>query len=81
MLSKKVRIALRILAVLLLLSFFVVSGVLFGYNYVIAQEKRFEVLEQSIADGTLVIDEDTEGAVPLVIKQGDMTSDIAAMSD
>ena len=77
MLSKKVRIALRILAVLLLLSFFVVSGVLFGYNYVIAQEKRFEVLEQSIADGTLVIDEDTEGAVPLVIKQGDMTSDIA----
>ncbi len=77
MLSKKVRIALRILAVLLLLSFFVVSGVLFGYNYVIAQEKRFEALEQSIADGSFVINEDTEGAVPLVIKQGDMTSDIA----
>ena len=77
MLSKRVKIALRILVVLLLLSFFVVTGVLFGYNYVIAQEKRFEVLEASIADGSFVIDKDTEGAVPLVIKQGDMTSDIA----
>jgi hypothetical protein len=77
MLSKRVKIALRILIVLLLLSFFVVTGVLFGYNYVIAQEKRFEVLEASIADGSFVIDKDTEGAVPLVIKQGDMTSDIA----
>ena len=77
MLSKKVRIALRILVVLLLLFFFAVTGVYFGYNYVIAQEQRFEVLEQSIADGSFVIDENTEGAVPLVIKQGDMTSDIA----
>ncbi len=77
MLSKKVRIALRILVVLLLLFFFAITGVYFGYNYVIAQEQRFEVLEQSIEDGSFVINEDTEGAVPLVIKQGDMTSDIA----
>ena len=77
MLSKRVKIALRILVVLLLLSFFVVTGVLFGYNYVIAQEKRFEVLEAKIADGSFIIDEETEGAVPLVIRQGDMTSDIA----
>ncbi|MCQ2504331.1 MAG: endolytic transglycosylase MltG [Saccharofermentans sp.] len=77
MLSKRVKVAFRILAVLLLLSFFVVTGVLFGYNYVIAQEKRFEVLEASIADGSFVVDKDTEGAVALVIRQGDMTSDIA----
>ena len=77
MLSKKVRIALRILVVLLLLFFFAVTGVYFGYNYVIAQEQRFELLEQRIADGSFEINEDTEGAVPLVIKQGDMTTDIA----
>lgn len=77
MLSKKVRIAFRILVVLLLLFFFAVTGVYFGYNYVMAQEQRFSLLESRIEDGSFDIDEDTEGAVPLVIKQGDMTSDIA----
>ena len=77
MLSKKVRIAFRILVVLLLLFFFAVTGVYFGYNYVIAQEQRFDLLESKIEDGSFDINEDTEGAVPLVIKQGDMTTDIA----
>ena len=77
MLSKKIRIALRILPVTILLFFFLVAGVYFGYNYVISQEQRINSLEQRIESGELVIDKDTEGAVALVINTGDMTSDIA----
>ncbi len=78
MFSKKLRVAVRILVVVLLLFTFVVLGVYFGYNYVIAQDKRFEALEASIEDGSFYIDKDTPGAVPLLIKTGDLTSDIAA---
>ena len=78
MFSKKLRVAVRILIVVVLLFAFVVMGVFFGYNYVLAQDKRFETLEQEIEAGTFKIDKDTEGAVPLLIKTGDLTSDIAA---
>ena len=78
MLSKKIRIALRILLVLLLLFFFLVTGVYFGYNYVLSQEQRLEALQAAIDDGSFNVDKDTEGAIPLVIEQGDLTSDIAS---
>ena len=77
MLPKKLRIALRVLIVLVLLFAFAVAGVIFGYNYVISQAERFDALQEQIDNGTLVIDKNTEGAVVLVVEMGDSTGDIA----
>ncbi len=77
MISKKVQVALRILIILILLIVFCVLGVFFGYNYVVVQEQRLDSLQSRIESGELVIDENTEGAVALVIQTGDLTSDIA----
>lgn len=77
MLSNKVRVALRILIVIVLLFGFAVSGVYVGYNYVISQDKRFNTLKADIEKGKYDIKADTEGAVTVVIKSGDSTSDIA----
>ncbi len=77
MLPKKVKIALRILIALVLLFSFTVAGVIFGYNYVISQQQRFDSLQQRIDSGELLITAETEGAMPLVIKTGMDTSDIA----
>ena len=77
MLSKKIRVALRILIVLLLVVFCAVTGVFLGYNYVIAQGDSIERLKADIESGNMVIDEDTEGVIPIVINIGDSTSDIA----
>ena len=77
MLSNSIKIALRILIVVVLLIAFAVVGVFMGYNYVLSQEERFTRLQQSIDAGEFVIDEDTEGCVPIVIRTGDSTSDIA----
>ena len=78
MLSKKLKIALRILIILVIVFTILVLGVYAGYNYVLSQEKRLNALQASIEDGSFEITEDTEGAVPLVIETGDLTSDIAA---
>ena len=77
MLSNKVRVALRILIILTLLFGFAVAGVYVGYNYVISQDKRLTQLKVDIKDGKYNIKADTEGAVMIVIKSGDSTSDIA----
>ena len=77
MLSNKVRVALRILIILTLLFGFAVAGVYVGYNYVISQDKRFNALKNDIDKGKYDIKADTEGAVTIVIKSGDSTSDIA----
>lgn len=77
MLSNKVRVALRILIILTLLFGFAVAGVYVGYNYVISQDKRFNALKKDIDMGKYDIKADTEGAVCVVIKSGDSTSDIA----
>ena len=77
MLSGKVRAALRILIILVLLFGFAVAGVYVGYNYVISQDKRFNALKNDIEMGKYNIKADTEGAVTVVIKSGDSTSDIA----
>ena len=78
MLSNRVRVALRILIILVVLFGFAVAGVYVGYNYVISQDKRFNALKQDIADGKYDgIKADTEGAVTVVINTGDSTSDIA----
>jgi len=77
MLSNKVRVALRILIVIVLLFGFAVSGVYVGYNYVISQDKRFNTLKADIEKGKYNIKADTEGAVTVVIKSGDSTADIA----
>ena len=77
MLSNKVRVALRILIILTLLFGFAVAGVYVGYNYVISQDKRFNALKSDIEMGKYDIKADTEGAVTIVIKNGDSTSDIA----
>ena len=77
MLSNKVRVALRILIVIVLLFGFAVSGVYVGYNYVISQDKRFINLKADIEKGKYNIKADTEGAVTVVIKSGDSTADIA----
>ena len=77
MLSGKVRVALRILIVILLLFGFAVGGVYVGYNYVISQDKRFNALKSDIDAGKYKITQETEGAVCVVIRSGDSTSDIA----
>ena len=78
MLSNKVRVALRIMLVLTLLFGFAIAGVYVGYNYVISQDKRFSSLKSDIEAGKYSeIKADTQGAVTVVIKSGDSTSDIA----
>ena len=77
MLPKKIKIALRVLIILVLLAFFAIAGVIFGFNYVLSQEDRLDNLEASIESGDLVINSETEGAVTLVVGTGDDTSDIA----
>ena len=77
MLSKKLKIVINILVVLLLLVAFAIMGVYVGYNYVLSQEERFTALEAGIEDGSFKVDMNTEGAIPFVINTGDMTSDIA----
>ena len=77
MLPKKLKVVFNILVVLLLVVSFAILGVYVGYNYVISQEERFNALQQSIDDGTFSVDMNTEGAIPFVIRTGDMTSDIA----
>ena len=77
MFSRKVSIALRILIVVACLMVCGVLGVFLGYNYVMSQNARFEALEKAIENGTLVINQDTPGAVMVVIRSGDTTGDIA----
>lgn len=77
MLSDSIKVALRILIVVVLLIAFAVVGVFMGYNYVLSQDERFTLLQQSIDEGSFDIDADTDGCIPIVIKSGDSTSDIA----
>ncbi|MBO4460643.1 MAG: endolytic transglycosylase MltG [Clostridiales bacterium] len=75
--SDKVRIALRILIVVILLFAFTIIGVYVGYNYVLSQEARFSTLSEGIEQGKFIINKDTPGAVPILLEAGDSTSDIA----
>ena len=78
MVSKKIRIAFRILIVLIILFSFAVVGVIFGYNYVLSQEKRFDALTAKIKNGDYDnLKADTPGVVTVVVETGDSTSDIA----
>lgn len=77
MMSDKVRIALRILIVVILLFAFTIIGVYVGYNYVLSQEARFSTLSEGIEQGKFIINKDTPGAVPILLEAGDSTSDIA----
>lgn len=77
MLPKKIKVAIRILVIIVLLFGFAIAGVIFGYNYVISQEERFDNLQSEIDSGDLVINDKTQGAVALVVETGDDTSDIA----
>ena len=77
MLPKKLKVVFRLLFVLLLVVGFMIAGVYVGYNYVINHEERFNELQASIDDGSFQVDMNTEGAIPFVIRTGDMTSDIA----
>lgn len=77
MLPKKLKVVFRLLFVLLLVVGFMITGVYVGYNYVINHEERFNELQASIDDGSFQVDMNTEGAIPFVIRTGDMTSDIA----
>lgn len=77
MLSNKLKRMIWTLIVLLSVIMVGIVGIFLGYNYVISQGNRFEVLEQALEDKTLVIDRKTPGAVMIVIEDGDDTSDIA----
>lgn len=79
MLSGKVRVALRILIVILLLFGFAVGGVYVGYNYVISQDKRFNALKSDIDAGKYKITQETEGAVCVVIRSADPVSTSSSM--
>lgn len=77
MFSRKVSIALKVLIALTALVVCGLLGVFLGYNYVMSQNTRFKDLEHSITSGELVINQDTPGAVMVVIRSGDTTGDIA----
>lgn len=77
MFSRKVSIALKVLIVVTALALCGLMGVFLGYNYVMSQNTRFKQLEQSIDTGELTINQDTPGAVMVVIQTGDTTGDIA----
>ncbi|MBQ0012210.1 MAG: endolytic transglycosylase MltG [Clostridiales bacterium] len=77
MFSRKVSIALKVLIALTALILCGLMGVFLGYNYVTSQNTRFKELERSIDSGELVINQDTPGAVMVVIRTGDTTGDIA----
>lgn len=77
MFSKKIRTALQVLIILVVLAVFALVGIILGYNYVLLQQNTIEKLQASIESGKFEIKEDTEGCVPIVIKSGDSTSDIA----
>ena len=66
-----------ILVVLLMIILVGIAGIFLGYNYVTSQSKRFETLEASLKDKSLIINKDTANAVMLVVGDGDDTSDIA----
>lgn len=79
MLSKKLKIALRILIILVLLFSFAIIGVIFGYNYVLSQETRYNALAERIEKGYYDdLKADTPGVVTVVVNTGDSTSDIAS---
>lgn len=77
MFSRKVSIALRVLIVVTALIVCGVIGVFLGYNYVLSQNSRFKTLEKKISTEELVINQNTPGAVMIVIRSGDTTGDIA----
>ena len=77
MFSRKVSTALRILIIVACVIVSSVLGVFLGYNYVLSQNARFENLKKSISNGDLVINQNTPGAVMIVIRSGDTTGDIA----
>ena len=77
MFSRKVSIALRVLIVVTALIVCGVIGVFLGYNYVLSQNSRFKTLEKKISTEDLVINQNTPGAVMIVIRSGDTTGDIA----
>lgn len=78
MFSKRVKIAFVVAVSVVSVLGCGLLGVFLGYNYVLSQTDRFEALEEAIANEELVITEDTPGAVQVIIKSGDNTSDIAA---
>ncbi len=77
MFSKKVRITLIVTVVVIGVLGCGLLGVFLGYNYVMSQTARFDTLEQAIAEGKLVITEETPGAVMVIIESGDNTEAIA----
>jgi len=77
MFSNKLKRMVGLLVVLLLVILVGITGIFLGYNYVTSQGNRFKALEKSLADGSLVINKDTPGAVMLVVGDGDDTSAIA----
>ncbi|NLT12617.1 MAG: endolytic transglycosylase MltG [Clostridiaceae bacterium] len=77
MFSKKVRIAFQALLIIIAVVGCGILGVFLGYNYVMSQTQRFDLLEKSMADGQMVIDETTPGSIMLVIATGDNTPAIA----
>jgi len=78
MLSNKIRVALRLLIVLVLIIVCALVGVFLGYNYVLAQDSNITNLKLAIEENRFKIDENTPGCIPIVINTGDSTSDIAS---
>ncbi|MBN1892697.1 MAG: endolytic transglycosylase MltG [Clostridiales bacterium] len=78
MFSKRVKIVFVVTVTVISVLGCGLLGVFLGYNYVLSQTDRFEALEKAITEERLVITEDTPGAVQVIIKSGDNTSDIAA---
>ena len=80
MLSRKLKRVLLILLIVCILVVFAVSGITLGYNYVLAQNERFDKLNADLEDkenNTREITEHTPGAIEIVVKSGDDAGAIA----
>lgn len=78
MFSGRVKIAFQIMVAVVVVLAGGLMGVFLGYNYVLSQTDRFDRLEEAMEKGDLVIDENTPGAVMVVIQTGDNTPAIAS---
>ena len=83
MISKKItRTLFGVLVICLILSG-AAAGFYFGMSYVLSQSARFDAMDkvyaEAKAEGRQLIDQDTPGAVELVVPRGADTTDIAEL--
>ncbi|NLO36111.1 MAG: endolytic transglycosylase MltG [Clostridiaceae bacterium] len=80
MVSKKITRTLSVIVIVFLLVSVTAAGFYFGLNYVLSQNSRFEQLEKVFgSNGETAVNEETPGAVEIVIPRASDTQQIAEL--